>query len=57
MTSSKPNGDHSTETIRPTYEDAYTLEYRELYDAIVHGAEVKTGPMDGESKPIILASS
>lgn len=32
--SRKPNGDHSEEVLRPTYEDAYTLEYRALYDAL-----------------------
>lgn len=46
--SSKPNGDHSEEIIRPTYEDAFILEYRALYDAIVRGKPVKTTPGDGE---------
>ena len=46
--SSKPNGEASEEVIRPTYEDTYTAEYRDLYEAIVNGAEVKTGPLDGE---------
>jgi hypothetical protein len=44
----KPNGDHSEELIRPTYEDAYTLEYKALYDAIVNGAEVRNGPLDAK---------
>lgn len=47
--STKPNGDHSEETLRPTYEDAFTLEYRGLYAAIVDGKPVKTGPLDGMS--------
>lgn len=46
--SSKSNGDFSEELIRPTYEDAYTLEYRDFYSAIVDGAEVKTTAVDGE---------
>lgn len=46
--SSKPDGSASEEGIRPTYEDTYTAEYRSLYAAIVDGAEVKTGPLDGE---------
>jgi hypothetical protein len=29
-----------------SYEDAYTLEYKQLYDAIVHGVEYKTTPPD-----------
>lgn len=46
--SSKPNGDHCEEIIRPTYEDAFMLEYRALYDAVVHRKPVKTTPEDGE---------
>lgn len=46
--SSKPNGDHSEEAIRPTYEDAYTLEYKAMYAAITEGAPVKTTAADGE---------
>lgn len=46
--SSNPNGEALEEIIRPTYEDTYTAEYRSLYDAIVKGAEVKTGPLDGK---------
>ena len=48
ITSSSPQGDHSVETIRPSYEDAYTLEYMALYDNIVNGSRVKTDPEDGE---------
>ncbi|CAK9787084.1 NAD(P)-binding protein [Cutaneotrichosporon oleaginosum] len=40
------NGDHVEETIRPTYEDAFTLEYKALYDAITTGKHVKTNPED-----------
>lgn len=47
--SSKPNGDHSEEVIRPTYEDAYTLEYKAMYAAITEGAPVKTTAADGEA--------
>lgn len=47
--STKPNGDFSEEVIRPTYEDAFTLEYKQLYSAIVDGAAVKTTPEDGKS--------
>lgn len=46
--SRQPNGDHSEEYIRPTYEDPYTLEYKALYDAIVNGTEIKNGPMDAK---------
>jgi hypothetical protein len=44
----KANGDHSEELIRPTYEDAYTLEYKALYNAIVNGTEVRNGPLDAK---------
>lgn len=54
---SRSNGDASEEVIRPTYEDPYTAEYKYLYDAIVHGAEVKTGPLDGERVSLNYADS
>ncbi|KAK8864559.1 hypothetical protein IAR55_001809 [Kwoniella newhampshirensis] len=44
--SAKENGDYSEEIIRPTYTDAYSLEYEELYKAITEGAQVKTSVMD-----------
>lgn len=44
----KRNGDHVEEHIRPTYEDAFTLEYKQLYAAIVHGKPHKTTPADCE---------
>ncbi|GFZ46472.1 hypothetical protein JCM24511_04719 [Saitozyma sp. JCM 24511] len=46
--SSKPNGDHSEEVIRPTYEDAYTLEYKAMYAAITEGTPVKTTAADAK---------
>jgi len=40
-------GEVYTETIvRPTFTDPYTLELKALYDAVVHGAEIKTTPED-----------
>lgn len=48
------NGDHVEETIRPTYEDAFTLEYRALYDAIVKGTPVKTSPEDAREDLVIF---
>lgn len=49
------NGDHSEEVIRPTFEDAFTLEYKALYASLTQGAEVKTSVVDGkwEQKPPI----
>lgn len=48
ITSTNAKGDHSVEVIRPTYEDAYTLEYAELYKCITVGVPVKTSAEDGE---------
>ncbi len=48
------DGDHVEEVIRPTYEDAFTLEYRALYDAITKGAPVKTGPEDAREDLVIF---
>lgn len=42
------NGDFSTQVIRPSYVDNYTLEYQELYDAVVNGKEYKTTPLDAK---------
>lgn len=47
--STKENGDFSEETLRPTYEDAFTLEYKQLYGAVVDDSPVKTTPEDGKS--------
>ncbi|KAL1412609.1 hypothetical protein Q8F55_000356 [Vanrija albida] len=52
--STKPNGDFSEEVLRPTYEDAFTLEYRQLYAAVVHGAPVKTSPLDSRDDLVIF---
>lgn len=46
-------GDHTLEIIRPTYSDTYTLEYSELYDAIVNGHPCKTPPVDA-AQDIVL---
>jgi hypothetical protein len=54
VVSRKPNGDHWEELIRPTYEDAYTLEYKALYDAIVYGGPVKNAPMDAKQDTVIF---
>lgn len=43
---SNQNGDHVEETIRPTYEDAFTSEYRVLHAAITGEAVVKTNAVD-----------
>ena len=48
--SSNSRGEHVVQTIRPTYEDAYTLEYKALYDNIINGSKVKTDPMDGKRR-------
>ncbi|OWZ30204.1 hypothetical protein C356_05929 [Cryptococcus neoformans c45] len=41
-----PNGDFSQETIRPTYEDYYTLQFKEMYRCLVDGAAIKTTVLD-----------
>lgn len=41
-----PTGEYSSQTIRPSYEDTYTLEMRELYACIVDGKEVRTSVKD-----------
>lgn len=46
MLRSDENGDHVEEVVRPTYEDAFTAEYRALHAAITEGAEVKTSALD-----------
>ena len=42
----KGQGDLSTEVYRPTFEDPYTVEMRELYACIVDGKPIKTTPED-----------
>ncbi|XAO24836.1 hypothetical protein I312_103647 [Cryptococcus bacillisporus CA1280] len=41
-----PDGDFSQETIRPTYEDYYTLQFKEMYRCLVDGAAIKTTVLD-----------
>ncbi|WVQ91264.1 hypothetical protein IAS59_005062 [Cryptococcus gattii] len=41
-----PNGDFSQETIRPTYEDYYTLQFKEMYRCLVDGGAIKTTVLD-----------
>jgi len=41
-----PSGEYSSQTIRPTFEDPYTLEFRELYDCIVGGKDFRTSVVD-----------
>ncbi len=41
-----PNGDHSEQIVRPTYEDYYTLQFNELYRVMAEGAPIKTDVMD-----------
>jgi hypothetical protein len=43
-----PNGDFSENTIRPTYEDYYTLMFKELHRCLSGHAEVKTTVLDCE---------
>ena len=42
-----PNGDAATTITRPTYEDPYTLQLRQLYSAVADGKEYKTTVVDG----------
>ena len=51
--SNLPNGDFSEEIIRPTYVDPYTLEFQELYKAIVDGKEYNTTPLDAKEDLVI----
>lgn len=41
-----PSGEYSSQTLRTTYEDPYTLEMRELYEAVVRGKPVRTSVKD-----------
>lgn len=45
-----PNGDFSEETIRPTYEDYYTLMFKELHRCLSGDAEIKTTVLDCECR-------
>jgi len=40
------NGGYQEKFIRPTYEDPYTLEYKELYALVAEGKPVKTTAQD-----------
>jgi hypothetical protein len=48
-----PSGEFSTQTIRPTFEDPYVLEYKALYDAIVLGKPWKTTPVDARNDTLL----
>jgi hypothetical protein len=50
--STKANGDYSEEVIRPTYEDAYTLEYKAWYRNLTEGEPIKTTAEDGMSSDL-----
>lgn len=50
--SSTEAGDHSEQIVRPTYQDAYTLEYKAWYDTLQTNQAPKTSASDGES-PIV----
>ncbi|WVQ80389.1 hypothetical protein IAT38_002494 [Cryptococcus sp. DSM 104549] len=49
-----PNGDFSEQVIRPTYVDPYTLELPLIYDAIVHGKDYKTRPLDAKNDTLLV---
>ncbi|KAH7075303.1 hypothetical protein BKA63DRAFT_295189 [Paraphoma chrysanthemicola] len=50
-----PNGDFSEETIRPTYEDYYTLMFKELHRCLSGDAEVKTTVLDSREEISMLS--
>ena len=45
----KLGGSLKSTTVRTTYEDAYTVELKELYEWVVNGKEVKTTIDDAEN--------
>ncbi|GAA6006149.1 hypothetical protein JCM10207_000540 [Rhodosporidiobolus poonsookiae] len=47
-------GHYTERTIRPTYKDAYTLEYEYLHDAISTGKPVKSDPKDAEQDLVVF---
>ena len=51
---SSPDGSYRESTIRRTYEDAFTLELKEVYEWVVHGKTPKTGPVDARQDLEIL---
>ncbi|KAJ5378893.1 NAD(P)-binding protein [Penicillium cosmopolitanum] len=50
-----PNGDFSEETIRPTYEDYYTLMFKELHRCLSGDAEIKTTVLDSREEISMLS--
>lgn len=46
--STNERGDHSEEIVRPTYEDAYTLEYQAWHEVLRGVSPAKTTASDGE---------
>ncbi len=40
------NGVYQERMVRPTFEDPYTLEMKELYACMIEGKEIKTTPED-----------
>lgn len=42
------DGAYVERVVRPTYEDAYTIEYNAFYDAIRHGKPSKTNAEDAK---------
>ncbi|KAJ4983993.1 myo-inositol 2-dehydrogenase [Stagonosporopsis vannaccii] len=44
--SALPDGSYQNSTIRKTYEDPYTLQFREVHEFVVNGKAPKTSPVD-----------
>lgn len=40
------NGAYRETMVRKTYEDAYTLEMKELFEVVTQGKKIKTTPAD-----------
>ena len=51
---SLPDGSYRESTIRRTYEDPLTLQLKEVYDWVVNGKAIKTGPADARQDLQIL---
>ncbi|KAH7109409.1 hypothetical protein B0J11DRAFT_474504 [Dendryphion nanum] len=51
---SLPDGSYRESTIRRTYEDPFTLQLKEVYDWVVYGKTIKTGPTDARQDLQIL---
>lgn len=41
-----PDGSYQSSTVRKTYEDPYTLQFKEVHEFVVGGKAPKTGPAD-----------